>query len=113
MHRTTSIFHLPPQLAFLSDPILLMMQSVSSQRAIQVGHFSRFWRPRPVFYARYQTASVHEGPTEGIPPPLKGIKIVDLSRVLAGPVASMLLADLGGLLSSLQRGQLGHLPYAD
>ncbi|KII90517.1 hypothetical protein PLICRDRAFT_683185 [Plicaturopsis crispa FD-325 SS-3] len=31
----------------------------------------------------------------GIPPPLRGVKIVDLTRVLAGPTATMLLADLG------------------
>lgn len=37
-----------------------------------------------------------EAATEGFRPlPLDGVKVIDLSRVLAGPWATMSLADLG------------------
>ncbi len=60
---------------------------------------ARLWESRPSHHAVAGEPSTHV--VKGAPP-LEGIRVVDLSRVIAGPCAGRILAELGAEVVSIQ-----------
>ena len=98
MITTSDIHYRDLETGKLNPQLALMMGKVKVSSLTEMMAFSKLFRKFDVQYLSGH-ADVSDGIIEVIRPeldgPLKGVRILDFSRLLPGPLATMLLADMG------------------